>query len=120
MAASVPLTAYNAKLKEKDAARAQVMADLQAAEKVSEERRLEVVRLAEEVKGLREAEKKRLGELESLRKNGDELRHQLKEAVDANDLVVRTAKEHELEHEQLVGGLIVDVENVNELILGTL
>ena len=42
------------------------MADLQAAEKVSEERRLELVRLAEEVKRLREAEKKRLGEVESL------------------------------------------------------
>ena len=67
MSASVPISACNAKLKEKDAAHAQVVADLQAAEKVSEERRLEVVRL-------QEAEKKRLEEAESLRKNGDELR----------------------------------------------
>ena len=74
MAASVPLTAYNAKLKEKDAARAQVMANLQAAEKVSKERHLEVTRLNEEVKKLREAEKQRMVEVESLRKNGDELR----------------------------------------------
>ena len=86
---------------------------------MSEERRLEVVRLGEEVKRLREAEKKRLGEVESLRKNGDELRRQLKEAVDANDPVVRTAKERELEHEQLVSGLIAEIERVNELILGT-
>ena len=76
--ASVPISAYNAKLKEKDAARAQVVADLQAAEKVSEERRLEFARLAEEVKKLREAEKQRMAEVESLRKNGDELRRQLK------------------------------------------
>ena len=86
---------------------------------MSEERRLEVVRLGEEVKRLREAEKQRLGEVESLRLNGDELRRQLKEAVDANDLIVRTAKECELEHEQLVGSLIAEVERINELILGT-
>ena len=118
MGASVPLIAYNAQLKEKDAARARVVADLQAAEKVSEERRLEVVRLREEVKRLQEAEKQRLGEVESLQKNGDDLRRQLKESVDANDLIVRTAKDHELEHEQLVGVLIAEVERVNELILG--
>ena len=119
MSASVPLSAYNAKLKEKDDARAQVMADLQAAEKVSEERRLEVARLSEEVKKLQEAEKQRLVEVESLWENGDDLRRQLKEAVDANDLVVRMAKECELEHKQLVGVLITEIERVNELILGT-
>ena len=106
-------------VREKDTARAQVVTDLQAAEKVSEERRLEVVRLEEEVKRLHEVEKQRLDEVETLRKNGDDLRRQLKEAVDANDLVVRTAKECELEHEQLVGGLIAEIERVNELILGT-
>ena len=79
---------------------------------MSEERRLEVIRL-------QEAERKRLEEVESLQKNGDELRRQLKETVEANDLVVRTAKEHEHEHEQLVGNLIAEVERVNELILGT-
>ena len=89
-------------MKKKDAARAQAVADLQAAEKVSEEHRLEVVRLEEEVKRLQEAEKKRLGEVETLRKNGDDLRRRLKESVDANDLIARTAKECELEHEQLV------------------
>ena len=119
LAASVPLIAHNAKLKEKDTSRAQVMTDLQAAEKVSEERRLEVAQLAEEVKKLREAKKQRMTEVESLRKNGDELRRQLKEAVDASDLVVRTAKERELEHEQLVGGLIAEIERINGLILGT-
>ena len=94
----VPHSAYNSKLKKKDAAHAQVMADLEAAEKVSEERRLEVVRLGEEVKRLQEAEQRRLGEVESLRKNGDELRCQLKESVDANDLIVQAAKARELEH----------------------
>ena len=67
MSASIPISAYNAKLKEKDAARAQVVADLQAAEKVSEEHRLEVARLSEEVKKLWEAEKQRVAEAESLR-----------------------------------------------------
>ena len=86
---------------------------------MSEERRLEVVRLGEEVKRLQEAEKRRLGEVESLRKNGDELRRQLKESVDANDQIVQTAKAHELEHEQLVSSLVEEVERVNELILGT-
>ena len=68
---------------------------------------------------MQEAEKRRLGEVETLRKNGDDLRRQLKESVDANDLIAWTAKERELEHEQLVGGLIAEVERVNELILGT-
>ena len=88
-----------------------MVADLQAAEKLSEERRLEVVRL-------QEADKKRLEEVESLRKNGDELRRQLKESIEANDSVARTAMECEHEHEQLVGSLIAEVERVNELILG--
>ena len=119
LAASIPLAVHNGQLKKKDAARAQVVNELQAAEKVLEERRLEVVRLAEHVKKLQEAEKQRLGKVETLRKNRDDLRRQLKESIDANDLIARTAKERELEHEQLVGGLIAEVERVNELILGT-
>ena len=119
LAASIPLAVHNGQLKKKDAARAQVVNELQAAEKVLEERRLEVVRLAEQVKKLQEAEKQRLGKVETLRKNRDDLRRQLKESIDANDLIARTAKERELEHEQLVGGLIAEVEHVNELILGT-
>ena len=70
LAASVPLTELEEKLKEKEA--------------VSEERRLENVRLAEENKRLREAEKQRLSEVETLRMNGEELRLKLKEAVDAH------------------------------------
>ena len=58
------------------------------------------------------------GEAESLRKNADELRIQLKESVEANDQIVQAAKARELEHEQLVGGLIKEVERVNELIPG--
>ena len=119
LAASIPLAVHNGQLKKKDAARAQVVNELQAAEKVLEERRLEVVRLAEQVKKLQEAEKQRLGKVETLRKNRDDLRRQLKESIDANDLIARTAKERELEHEQLVGGLIAEIEHVNELILGT-
>ena len=61
LAASVPLAVLNDKLKEKDAAHALAVADFQAAAKVSEERRLEAARLAEEVKRLQEAEKQRLG-----------------------------------------------------------
>ena len=119
LAASIPLAVHNGQLKKKDAARAQVVNELQAAEKVLEERRLEVVRLAEQVKKLQEAEKQRLGKVETLRKNRDDLRRQLKESIDANYLIARTAKERELEHEQLVGGLIAEIEHVNELILGT-
>ena len=119
LSASIPISAYNAKLKEKDAARAQVAADLQAAEKVSEERRLEVARLSEEVKKLREAEKQRMAEVESLRENGDDLRRQLKEAMDAHDKTAKAAKEHEIEHEQLVRSLVSKAERVNEIILGT-
>ena len=48
----------------------------------------------------------------------DDLRLQLKESVERNDLIIQTAKARELEHEQLVGGLIKEVERVNELILG--
>ena len=95
------------------------MADLQAAEKVSEERRLEVDRLSEEVKKLREAEKQRMTEVESLWKNGDELRCQLKEPVDAHDETIKAAKERELEHEQLVRSLVSEAESVNEIIFGT-
>ena len=46
---------------------------LKEKEAVSEERRLENVRLAEENKRLREAEKQRLSEVETLRMNGEEL-----------------------------------------------
>ena len=107
------------KLKEKDAAHALAVADFQAAAKVSEERRLEAARLAEEVKRLQEAEKQRLGVVETLRKNGEDLRRKLKEAVDAHDQTVQATKERELEQEQLVRGLVSEAERVNELILGT-
>ena len=105
-------------MKKKDAARAQAVADLQAAEKVSEEHRLEVVRLEEEVKKLREAEKQRLDEVESLRKNGEDLRLKLKEAVETHDETTKAAKERELEHEQLVRSLVSEAERVNKIILG--
>ena len=119
LAASVPLAVLNDKLKEKDAAHALAVADFQAAAKVSEERRLEAARLAEEVKQLQEAEERRLGEVETLRKNGEDLRRKLKEAVDAHDQTVQVTKERELEQEQLVRGLVSEAERVNGLILGT-
>ena len=56
----------NDKLKQKDAAHALVVADLQSAASVSEERRLEVTRLQEEVKRLQEAEKQRQNKVETL------------------------------------------------------
>ena len=84
----------------------------------SEERRLENVRLAEENKRLREAEKQRLSEVETLRMNGEELRLKLKEAVDAHDETVKAAKAHEVEHERLVSGLVSEAEHVNDIILG--
>ena len=49
MAASVPLTVLNDKLKQKDDAHMLDVAELPSAAGVSEERRLEVVRLREEV-----------------------------------------------------------------------
>ena len=57
LSVSVPLSVLNEKLKEKDAAHALSVVDLQSAAKASEERRLENARLAEENKRLREAEK---------------------------------------------------------------
>ena len=71
------------------------------------------------MKKLREAEKKRMAEVESLQENGDDLRRQLKEAMDAHDETAKAAKKRELEHEQLVAGFIAEIEHVNELILGT-
>ena len=119
LAASVPLTVLNEKLKEKYAARALSVVDLQSAANASEERRLEVVRLAEEVKLLREAEKRRLSEVETLRMNGEDLRLKLKEALDAHDQTTQAAKERELEHEQLMRSLVSEAERINEIILGT-
>ena len=89
--------------------------DLQLAANASEERRLENIRLAEENKRLREAEKQMQSEVETLRMNGEDLRLKLKEAVDAHD---ETVKACELEHEQLVSGLVSEAERVNEIILG--
>ena len=57
LSVSVPLTVLDEKLKAKDAAHALSVADLQSAANASEERRLENVRLAEENKRLRGAEK---------------------------------------------------------------
>ena len=94
------------------------MADLQSAADVSEERRLENARLAEENKRLREAEKQRQSEFETLQMNGEDLKLKLKEAVDAHDETVKAAKAHELEHEQLVSGLVSEAERINEIILG--
>ena len=107
------------KLKEKDAAHALSVVDLQSAVDASEGRRLEVNRLAEEVKRLRDAEKQRLNEVETLRKNGEDLRLKLKEVVDAHDQTVQVAKERKLEHEQLVRSLVSEAERINEVILGT-
>ena len=119
LAVSVPLFVLNEKLKEKDAAHALSVVDLQSAANVSEERRFEVTLLREEVERLQEAEKQRLREVETLRKNGEDLRRKLKEVVDAHDQTVQATKERELEHEQLVRGLVSEAEHVNEVILGT-
>ena len=105
-------------LKEKDAALTLAKTDLQATKKVSEERRLEVVRMDEEATKLREAERRKQSEIESLRENATELRTLLKDSVEANDQIVLAANAREVEHERLVGGLVKEVERVNELILG--
>ena len=63
LAVSVPLTVLEEKLKEK--------------ETVSEERRLENARLAEENERLREAEKQKQSEVETLRMNGEDLKLKL-------------------------------------------
>ena len=118
LSASVPLTVLDKKLKEKDAAHALSVVDLWSAAEASEERRLENVRLTEENKRLREAEEQRQSEVETLRMNGEDLKLKLKEAVDAHDETVKAAKARELEHEQLVGGLVSEVERINEIILG--
>ena len=108
----------NEKLKEKDAAHALSVVDLQSAAEVSEERRLEIARLVEEVKRLQEAGKQKQSEVENLRMNGEDLRLKLKEAVNAHDETVKAAKGRELEHEQLVSSLVSEAECVNEIILG--
>ena len=118
LSVSVPLTVLDEKLKEKDAAHALSVADLQSAAKASEERRLENVRLAEENKRPREAEKQRQSEVETLQMNGEDLKLKLMEAVDAHDETIKVAKAREVEHEQLVSGLVSEAECVNEIILG--
>ena len=118
LSVSVPLTVLEEKLKAKDAAHALFVADLQSAADVSEERRLENARLAEENERLREAEKRRQSEIETLRMNGEDPKLKLKEAVDAHDETVKAAKAHELEREQLVSGLVSEAERVNAIILG--
>ena len=50
--------------------------------------------------------------------NGEDLKLKLKEAVDAHDETVKAARAHELEHTQLVSGLVSEAERVNEIILG--
>ena len=115
---NLPMAVLNDKLKAKDDAHTLAVADLQAAVDVSEELRLEIVRLREEVKQQQEAEKQRLAEVETLRKNGEDLKVKLKEAVDAHDQTMQAAKEHELETEKLVGGLVAEMERVNQTILG--
>ena len=106
------------KLKEKEAAHALSVVDLQLAANASEERRLENIRLAEENKRLQEAEKQMKSEVETLRMNGEDLRLKLKESVDAHDETVQAAKARELEHERLVNSLVSDAERVNATILG--
>ena len=98
LAVSVSLSVFEDKLKEKEA--------------VSEERRLENARLAEENKRLREAEKQRQSEVETLRMNGEDLKLKLKEALDAHDETVKAARARELDHEQLVSGLVSDRKSV--------
>ena len=58
-------------------------------------------------------EKQRLAEVETLQKNGEDLRVRLKEAIDAHDQTVLAAKERELETGQLVVGLVAEAERVN-------
>ena len=118
LSVSVPLTVLEEKLKAKDAAHALFVADLQSAADVFEERRLENARLTEENERLREAEKRRQSEIETLRMNGEDPKLKLKEAVDAHYETVKAAKAHELEHAQLVSGLVSEAERVNEIILG--
>ena len=101
LSVSVPLEVYEKKLKERDEAHALLEADLQS-----------------EVARLREAEEQRLSEIETLRKNGEDLRLQLAEAVNAHDETAKAAREHELAQEQLMRSLVAEVEHVNELILG--
>ena len=101
LSVSIPLKEHQKKMKERDEAHALSEAGLQA----------EVVRL-------REAEKQRLSEIETLRKNGDELRLLLSEAVYARDEAAKAAQEHELAQEQLTHGLVAEAERVNGLILG--
>ena len=59
-----------------------------------------------------------MAEVKTLWKNGEDLKVKLKEAVEAHDQTVQAAKEHELETEKLVGGLVVEKERVNQAILG--
>ena len=101
LSVSVPLEVHEKKMKERDEAHALSEADLKS----------EVVRL-------REVEKQRLSEIETLRKNGEDLRLQLAEAVNAHDETTKAARERELAQEQLTRSLVAEVESMNELILG--
>ena len=74
--------------------------------------------LQAEVVRLQEAEKQRLSEIKTLRKNGEDLRLLLAEAVNARDEAAKAAQERELAQAQLTRGLVAEVEHVNELSLG--
>ena len=63
-------------------------------------------------------EKQRLAEVETLRKNGEDLKLKLKEAIDAHDQTFLATKERELENKQLVRGLVAEAERVEQAILG--
>ena len=59
-----------------------------------------------------------MDEVETLRKNGEDLKLKLKQAIDAHDQTVLVTKERELENEQLVRGLVSEAERVDQAILG--
>ena len=66
---------------------------------------------------LQKIEMQRLAEVDSLRRNGEDLRVKLKEAVDAHDQTVQAAKTHELENEKLLNGLVVEARRMDQAIL---
>ena len=80
--------------------------------------RSEAVRLREEVEWLRKADEQWLAEVETLRKNGEDLRGKLKEAVEAHDRTVQAAKEHKVSTQKLVDSLVAEAECVEQAILG--
>ena len=110
----VPVTVPTEKLKERDDAHALLVVGLRTAADASDEYRLEVIRLQEEVNRLRKADEEQQAEVVVLRRDGEDLKAKLEEQADAHAKSAEEAKEHEDTLQKLVGDLVAEAEHVDQ------